>query len=160
MRARLRARIGSPLVILAALIAAFADPQPAASAAGGADLGIAMSVNPVAIPVAGIATFTVVVTNHGHSKAKVITVSDPFGITWSGVTCAADRGGVCQQRGYGYVVTFPALARGEAATITFVATAKGSVASGNTLTNSASVSAATDDPDGTNNSASVTVRIE
>lgn len=150
----------SSLGILMALVVALGGLAPGAAAAGLADAGLTMTASPTTIPVGGTTTVTIVVANAGPGTAKGIVVSAPFGIAWSAVTCAADHGGVCQAYRYGYLVNFAKLHRGETATITFVATVKGSIASGDTVTATASVSATTTDPDATNNQASATVQIQ
>ena len=159
MRTRTRARSMTPLFILAALVVALAGPAPGAAAAASADLGLAMTAQPTVVSVGGTTGFTVVVSNHGPHKARSITVSDPFGIEWTGLSCAADHAGVCRPYRYGYLVTFASLDSGDSATITFGATVKGSIAGGNTVTNTASVSAATYDPNGANDSATASVQI-
>ena len=159
MRTRTRARSMTPLVVLATLLIGFAGPAPGAAAAASADLGVAMSAQPTVVSVGGTTTFTVVVSNNGPHRARSITVSDPFGTGWAGVSCAADHAGVCRPYRYGYLVSFTSLASGDSATVTFGATVKGSIAGGNTVTNAASVSTATDDPNGANDSASASVQI-
>jgi uncharacterized repeat protein (TIGR01451 family) len=160
MCARMRLRSMTPLFILATLVVALAGPAPGAAAAASADLGLTMTAQPTVVSVGGTTTFTVVVSNNGPHKAKSITVSDPFGIGWTDLSCAADHAGVCRPYRYGYLVTFASLARGDVATITFGATVKGSIAGGNTVTNTASVSAATYDPNGANDSANASVQIQ
>src|SRR5436305_12243836 len=106
MRTRTRARSMTPLFVLAALVVALAGPAPGAAAAASADLGLAMSAQPTVVPVGGPTTFTVVVGNNGPHQARSITVGDPFGIGWTGLSCAADHAGVCRPHRYGYLVTF------------------------------------------------------
>jgi hypothetical protein len=160
MHKRPRARLMLLVSVVAALIVALGGFVPGAAAAATADLSLAMTAAPAVVPESGTTSITVVVTNNGPKRAREITISAPFGKAWNGIACAADHDGVCQPYRYGYLVTFPSLAPGESATITFIATVSGAVASGNTVTATASVSAATDDPDGTNNSASASVLIQ
>ncbi len=114
-----------------------------------ADLAIAKS-GPASVIAAGVVGYTLVVTNAGPSDAAALTVTDslPPGVTFVSVT---GTGWTCTPSGNVTVTcTRPALATGAAAPpITVTVTAPSQATS---LTNSASVTSSTADPDGSNNS--------
>jgi uncharacterized repeat protein (TIGR01451 family) len=95
-------------------------------------------------------TYTVVVTNNGPSTATSVSVSDP---TPAGVTFVSNTG-ACTGA---YPCSLGTLTSGQSATITSTYSTPGTL-SGN-VTNTATVSSATADPDNSNNSSSKTTNV-
>jgi uncharacterized repeat protein (TIGR01451 family) len=120
-----------------------------------ADLSITKTDSPDPVTTGNDLTYTVTVTNHGPDTATSVTVTDnlPTGTTF--VSCSSTGGGVCGGSGNNRTVAFASLASGESETITFVANVNCSVADGTGISNTATVSAFTPDPDLSNNSATV-----
>jgi uncharacterized repeat protein (TIGR01451 family) len=132
------------------------DPTPAnntatSSAALGStsDLAITKSGPAAATPGQTI-TYTVMVTNSGPSDANSVTVSDP---TPAGLTFVSNSGACTTP----YPCAIGALAAGSSATITSTYTVNAG-ASGS-ITNTASVSGSSFDPNTSNNSASATTTL-
>jgi len=101
-------------------------------------------------------TYTVTVTNNGPDAATSVTVTDNLPPETTFVSCASTGGGVCGGSGNNRTVTFPLLTSGQSETITFVANVNCSVADGTAISNTATVSSFTPDPDLANNSATAT----
>jgi uncharacterized repeat protein (TIGR01451 family) len=101
-------------------------------------------------------TYTVTVTNNGPDTATSVTLTDNLPAETTFVSCSSTGGGVCGGSGNNRTVTFASLALGESETITFVANVSCSVADGTAISNTASVTSFTPDPDLNNNSATAT----
>ncbi|MFN8168623.1 MAG: hypothetical protein U0S36_07540 [Candidatus Nanopelagicales bacterium] len=151
------------LVNTATVSSATPDPVPGndtasstATVTASADLSITKA-GPPTVDASGTVTYTLVVRNAGPSDAASVVVTDtlPAGVafgsaTGSGWTCTA-TGDVSVS------CALPSLAAGAtASTITVVVTAP---AQGGSLTNTATVSSATADPDLANNTSSVTTGV-
>ncbi len=120
-----------------------------------ADLAISKSASPVAVVAGTSLTYTILVTNTGPSAAQFITVTDT--LPASGFLYTTGTGGCGIPAGTVVVCTQGSLAAGSTATFTLIGTV---TASAGTLTNSASVVAATVDPMLSNNGpAQVSTRI-
>jgi uncharacterized repeat protein (TIGR01451 family) len=101
-------------------------------------------------------TYTVTVTNNGPDPATSVTVTDNLPPETTFVSCSSTGGGVCGGSGNNRTVTFTSLASGQSETITLVASVNCSVVDGTVISNTATVSSFTPDPDTTNNSATTT----
>jgi uncharacterized repeat protein (TIGR01451 family) len=125
-----------------------APPPPA-----NADLALTKADSPDPVAVGGRLTYTIAVSNTGPSRAQAVTVADslPPSTTLVGATitqgsCSGTTTITC---------TVPSLERGAAATITIAVTPT----AGGPLSNTASVSASTPDPNGANNTATTTTTV-
>jgi uncharacterized repeat protein (TIGR01451 family) len=139
------------------------DPNPAnntstvtTTVSSSADLSIAKS-GPPTVSATGAVTYSLVVVNVGPSDADNLTVTDtlPAGVAF---VSAVGTGWTCTNTGnFSVTCTSPALVTGATApTITVVVNAPPQATS---LTNSASVSSTTADPNPANNSSSVTTGV-
>jgi uncharacterized repeat protein (TIGR01451 family) len=121
-----------------------------------ADLSITKTDSPDPVITGNDLTYTVTVTNNGPDTATSVTVTDNLPAETTFVSCSSTGGGVCGGSGNNRTVTFASLTSGESETITFVANVNCSVADGTAISNTATVSAFTFDPDLNNNSATAT----
>jgi uncharacterized repeat protein (TIGR01451 family) len=128
--------------------------------AGSADLTITKTANlskpPVAFGGAPV-TYTLAVTNNGPTAASSVTVTDvlPAG---SGFVSATGTGWSCGFAAGTVTCTMPTLAVGPAAPITLTITAP-LVTHSSDVSNTATVSSATSDPDPGNNSSTTTIHV-
>jgi uncharacterized repeat protein (TIGR01451 family) len=122
-----------------------------------ADLSVTKTASPDPVTTGSNFTYTITVMNNGPVGANNVIVTDNLPGSTTFVSCAATGGGVCSGTGNNRSVNFSALAAGAAATITLVAKANCLLADGTTISNTVTVSSATDDPDPSNNSASADV---
>ena len=116
-----------------------------------ADLSITKTASPGPIEVGSDVTYTLTVTNNGIGLSQDIVVTDDLPSSLTFVSCNSTGDGVCGGSGNARTVSFSSLAVGLSATITLVATVNGT--GGTTISNTASVSAATTDPNSSNDSA-------
>jgi uncharacterized repeat protein (TIGR01451 family) len=123
-----------------------------------ADLAVSKSVSTTSgyspqVEVGDSLTYTVTMTNLGPYQARGIVLSDsaPAGVTFTG--CASTVG-TCVWSGTSASLSLASLANGGTATLTIQATLNFGVADGSIVTNTASASATTFDPNLSNNSAS------
>jgi uncharacterized repeat protein (TIGR01451 family) len=133
-----------------------ADNSATATAAvtTSADLAISQSMIGGAAPVAGSpVAYTVTVTNGGPSDATDVTIVDtlPASVGFDSVTSSA---GTCVPAGGVLTCSIPTIAIGTTVTVTITGTLT-SAAGAHAVTGSATVSAATSDPDLGNNSSTV-----
>jgi uncharacterized repeat protein (TIGR01451 family) len=117
-----------------------------------ADLSITKAASPEPVVTGSDVTYTITLTNNGPNAAQSVTVSDNLPTQTTLVSCNATGGGVCGGTGNNRTVTFSSLASGASATITLVATVNCAVADGFVISNTASASSDTNDPDTGNNS--------
>lgn len=124
-----------------------------------ADLAIAKSASPNPVNAGSNVTYTLTVVNNGAGAPATTTVTDalPAGTTFA--SCAASNGGVCGGTGNNRTITFSALGSGATATVILVATVDPSVPNGTVLSNTATISSASPDPNTSNNSATATVTV-
>jgi uncharacterized repeat protein (TIGR01451 family) len=123
----------------------------------GADLSITKSVTPDPVETGKNLTYTINVANSGPDVATSVTVADilPPSITF--VNCAVSGGGgSCGGSGNNRTVAFPSLAAGATATITIVAQVNCSTPDATIISNTATISSPTTDPNPDNNSATAT----
>src|SRR5581483_8642906 len=123
---------------------------------GEADLALTKSGSPDPVIAGNDLTYTVTVTNNGADTATSVTVTDNLPPETTFVSCASTGGGVCGGSGNNRTVTFASLASGQSETITFVANVNCSVTDGTPISNTATASSFTPDPNTTNNSATAT----
>ena len=133
---------------------ATAGQQPTVNLLPNSDLAITKSVDSSVKPEAGLAVFTVQVTNQGTASASNVTVTDPLpaGLTFSAANATAGN----------YTSptwTVGALAGGASATLTLSATVNLGQG-GNAITNTASVTSILYDANPANNSASAGLLVQ
>jgi uncharacterized repeat protein (TIGR01451 family) len=146
---------GTAMSLTAAASSATSDPVPGNNSAtentavvSGADLSIVKS-GPAGAGLGETVTFTLLVTNHGPLDAAGVVVSDPTPSRYTLVSVT----GACSS----FPCSLGSMRSGESATITV----RYSVTAGplTSVTNTASVSTTTSDPDSSNDSSSVTTKI-
>jgi uncharacterized repeat protein (TIGR01451 family) len=98
-------------------------------------------------------TYTVTLTNKGPYDARNVVLSDsaPSGVTFTNCTASV---GTCVWSASGASLSLSLFSNGSTATLTIQATLNFGVADGSTVTNTASVTSTTFDPDTSNNAAS------
>jgi uncharacterized repeat protein (TIGR01451 family) len=99
-------------------------------------------------------TYTVTVTNNGPSAATSVVLTDTLGSNLKFVSATAGQGSFTQSGG---VVSFSVGSVASGASVTFTVTAQ--ALEDGSLTNAATVSSATSDPNSGNNSASATTAV-
>ncbi len=121
----------------------------------GADLSITKSVTPDTVETGKNLTYTITVANSGPDIATSVTVADNLPSSTTFVSCAVSggAGGTCGGSGNNRTVTFPSLAVNATATITLVAQVNCSTSDGAVISNTATISSPTTDPNPDNNSA-------
>ena len=123
-----------------------------------ADVGVTMSADPPQYTAGAALTYTITIANAGPANALNTTIVDIFPPEYTDVawTCAPSGGASCAASGTGPITGSIGLPSGSQV----VYTVDGTVAAGTTtpITNSATavVGAPATDPDGTNNTASLT----
>ncbi len=132
-----------------AFIAKIAEP---------ANLILTKSDSPDPVVSGAALTYTITVTNNGPGVATSVKVDDTLPSSVTFVSCATSGpvSGVCGGVGAMRTITFPTLPAGATVVITLVVNANCSLANGATISNTATVTAATDDPNPANNSATTT----
>ena len=124
-----------------------------------ADLALTKAASATHVAAGTDVTYTLTVSNGGPHAAPSAVVTDSMPSTTTYVSCSATGGGVCGGAGNDRTVTFTSLAAGASATITLVARVNAGLAVGTRITNTASVSAAANDPQSSNNTSEVTIRV-
>jgi len=132
------------------------DPIFFRACVGEADLAITKSDSPDPVLTGNDLTYTVTVTNNGPDTATSVAVTDNLPAETTFVSCSSTGSGVCAGTGNNRTVTFASLASGQSETITFVVNVTCSVVDGTLISNTATVTSITPDPDTTNNSATAT----
>ena len=130
-----------------------------ADCVGTADLAITKTDSPDPVIVGNDLTYTVTVTNNGPDVAGAVIVTDDLPAETTFVSCSPPLGAFCSGSGNNQTVTIRELIPGESKTITFVAAVNCSVADGTVISNTATYSPCTPDPDATNNSATATTTV-
>lgn len=127
---------------------------------GNADLALSKTANLSSPPVAfggGPVTYTLAVTNNGPTGASSVSVTDPLP-AGSGFVSATGSGWTCGFAAGVVTCTTPSLAVGPAAPISLTITAP-SVKHSEMVSNTATVSAGTSDPNPGNNSSTATIHV-
>jgi uncharacterized protein (TIGR03437 family) len=124
-----------------------------------ADLAIAMTASPNLVVTGSIITYMLTVTNSGPGIAGAVVVTDNAPASVNFASCSSTGGGVCGGSGNNRTVSFTSLAPGTSATITLIASVNCALAGGQLISNSATVSSSTPDPNPGNNSATATVNL-
>ncbi len=124
-----------------------------------ADLSVTKSGTPSTVVAGQNLTYTIVVTNNGVSDAQGVNLSDVIPVNTTFVSFASPAGWTNTAPAVGgtgtVTSTRPTLAAGSGPqTFTLVVMANAAAANGATITNTATVSATTTDPNAANNSAS------
>ena len=129
-----------------------------------ADLQVTKVDSPDPVSTTGYITYTMTVTNAGPSDAASVNLSDtlPAGTTFLTLTGAAS-GWSCGTPGVGGTGTIncsiAAFPSGGSAIFTFLAEVNDALPNGTVITNTATVTSTTTDPDGGNNSAMTTTAV-
>ncbi len=125
-----------------------------------ADVSITKS-GPPAVTAGTNITYTISVTNAGPSNATNVVVSDPApaNTTFVSANYTSGPAGSCTPGGGSATCTVPTLSVGATTVFTYVFLVSASTPNGSTITNIATVSAATSDPDGNNNSSSTSATV-
>jgi uncharacterized repeat protein (TIGR01451 family) len=124
------------------------------AATGNADMSVSMTGTPSTVNQGDTLTYTISVSNNGPNQATNVTLTDalPSGVTYASVSTTA---GTCSQASGTVTCLLGTMSNGGSATVTLLASAGSSA----TITNTASVTAAQNDPNLSNNSSSVTTTI-
>lgn len=123
--------------------------------AAGADLAITQTASPDPALTGATITYRLTVTNHGPGGVAFVTVTDelPAGVTF---LSAEAPGGVVDSLGNHLTITYASLPAGASATLYLKARVNDSVADGAVIQNTATVGAASADPNPDNDTATVT----
>ncbi len=122
-----------------------------------ADLAITKSASPSPLIAGGPATYTLSVVNHGPSDAKSVTVTDPLPGSVTFVSATPSQG-PCTSAAATVTCDLGTLPAGATAKVDVHVTVKPSTTG--TVTNTATATSPTPDPDKTNNSSTVTGRVD
>lgn len=117
-----------------------------------ADLSVTKSASPEPVVTGSDVTYTITVANNGPDAAANVVVADNLPAQTTFVSCNSTGSGVCGGTGNNRTVTFASLSSGASETVTLVATVNCDVANAVVISNTASVSSDTDDPDSANDS--------
>jgi uncharacterized repeat protein (TIGR01451 family) len=122
-----------------------------------ADLLVTQIASPNPVLTGSNVTYTTTVTNLGPGTAESLTMTDNLPANTTFVSCDATGGAICGGSGNVRFVTINSLAAGSAITVTLVAEVDCSVVDGTAISNTATVSASTPDPNPGNNSTTASV---
>ena len=121
------------------------------------DLSVTLNATPNPVESGRNLTYSILVRNNGPNPASSLLVTNSLPAATNFVSCAATNGGICNGSGNNRTVSFPTLGAGESATITLIVSVNCALVSEGIIRNTVSVSAATTDPNQSNNSATVEV---
>jgi len=124
-----------------------------------ADLAISKTVAPVPVTAGSNLTYTIRITNNGLDAAENVTVTDILPGATTFISSDATGGGVSSGAENNRAVTFSSLAPGASGAITLVVQVKCSVANGEIVSNTATISSATFDPEQSNNTATTATTV-
>jgi uncharacterized repeat protein (TIGR01451 family) len=148
----------------ATVTAATPDPDSANNSAGvtstvqtSADLHLGKSSD-TSMVAGSSAQWTVTLSNAGPSAARNVVIADPSPAGFSATSAVVSPStlGSCSVTAALVSCSFAVVDSGVIATVTILGDVAASVANGSTLTNRATVTSATSDPDGSTNAASAT----
>jgi uncharacterized repeat protein (TIGR01451 family) len=125
-----------------------------------ADLSVTNSGSPSLVTAGQNITYTQSVTNNGPATASTVVLSEavPGNTTFSSLSVLSGSGWTCTNTAP-YTCSNASLAASTTATFSLVVTVNAAAASGSSITDTASVSSATSDPNLGNNSASAIVYV-
>lgn len=126
--------------------------------AGQADLSVTNSASPNPVNAGQNITYSQTVTNAGPAAASTITLSETVPANTTFVSLTGPAGWTCTSS-VPYTCTIPTLAVNATANFTFVVKVNTNVASGSTISDTATVGATTTDPNNLNNNASANVQV-
>ena len=136
----------------------FATVNIGVATAGQADLGVTNSASPNPVNAGQNVTYSQTVTNGGPAAASTITLSETVPANTTFVSLTGPAGWTCTSS-VPYTCTIPTLAVNATANFTFVVKVNANVASGSTVSDTATVGATTPDPNNLNNNASASVQV-
>lgn len=122
-----------------------------------ADVGVTKAGVPDPVLSGSDLTYNITVTNNGPDDASSVTVTDNLPSEVRFVSCNSTGGGSCSGSGNNRTVMFTSLAAGASETVTLVANVN--AAHGTIITNTASVTSTTFDPNRGNDSVTATTSI-
>ena len=154
----------------ATVASATTDPTPGDESstvtvpvATSADLGVTKSGSPDPVSSGENLTWTIEVTNAGPSEAAAVTLDDTLPVGTTFVSLAAPAGWSCTIPAVGgagaITCSIPSLGM-TSASFTLVAAVDADIASGSSITNTATVISSTADPNGWNDSSSATAGVQ
>src|SRR6266545_4819327 len=117
------------------------------------------TVAPVPVTAGSNLTYTIRITNNGLDAAENVTVTDILPGATTFISSDATGGGVSSGAENNRAVTFSSLAPGASGAITLVVQVKCSVANGEIVSNTATISSATFDPEQSNNTATTATTV-
>jgi uncharacterized repeat protein (TIGR01451 family) len=123
-----------------------------------ADLSVTNSASPNPVSGGSNITYTQVVTNSGPASATTVSFTDPLPANTTLVSLTGSAGWTCTTTGTP-TCTIATLSSGATGTFTYVVKVNTTVASGTTITQTATVGSATSDPISANNSAAASVTV-
>jgi uncharacterized repeat protein (TIGR01451 family) len=146
------------------------DPVPAnntsssqASVAGSADLSVTKTDTPDPVTAGNNLTYTITAANAGGDFANNVTLGDTLPASTTFVSLTSPGGWSCTTPAVGATgavsCSNPSVAPAASGVFTLVVKVNSSAASGSTISNTASVSSSTFDPDATNNSATASTMV-
>lgn len=126
-----------------------------------ADIGVSIGTTESLAQAGNNLAYSIVVTNNGPATSNGVVVTDALPPNTTFASCSSTGGGVCAGTGSArIVISFMQIKPGASATIAFVVNVKSDVASGATITNSATVSSfSTDDLNAANDTATVSTPV-
>jgi uncharacterized repeat protein (TIGR01451 family) len=136
-----------------------ATVQIAVASGTQADLSVTNSGTPNPVNAGSNITYTQSVTNAGPAAATTVVFSDPVPTNATVVSLTGPAGWTCTTTPAPPSCKIATLASGATANFTYVVTVGAAVASGSTIVETDSVTAATGDPNSGNNSAAVTTYV-
>ena len=126
--------------------------------AGQADVSVTNAGSPNPVNAGQNITFSQTVANGGPASASAITLTETLPANTTFVSLTGPAGWTCTAVAP-YTCTIATLAANATASFTFVVQVTTTVASGSTITDTASVASTTSDPNSGNNSASASVQV-
>ncbi|MBO0725324.1 MAG: DUF11 domain-containing protein, partial [Blastocatellia bacterium] len=124
-----------------------------------ADLAISKTGGPDPVTAGSNLTYAIMITNKGPDAAESVTVTDSLPAAAMFISCDATGGGVCSGAENNRAVTFASLAPGASAIVTLVANVNCSVANGAIISNMATISSPTFDPEQSNNASTTSTTV-
>lgn len=118
-----------------------------------ADLAINKSATPDTAGANSTVTYRLQVTNAGPGIATSVVITDNLPQATSFIACSSDNGGICGGSGNNRTVSFSSLAAGVSASISLIVRVNCAAVTGSSISNAATVSSSTPDPDSSNNMA-------